>query len=263
LWQDDPVLPLFSSEQILAKLAERALPGAVLASDADGTIWSGDIGIDTFERMLERRAFRAEAGAALAREGAAHGIETPSDPTEAARALYRAFEKGDYPERDAFQMMAWAFAGYRVDEVRAFGRDVVDAVGLASRLHPEALPILHWAKAKGVPLYVVSASCEIVVRAALEKLALPVTDVFGMSPAVENGVVVAGVNEPVTYGPGKVEALRRGTRGGRLIGAFGDSAYDLAMLAEAGVGVAVRPKPELRARAATCPGLVELAPSVP
>jgi phosphoserine phosphatase len=159
-------------------------------------------------------------------------------------------------------MMAWAFAGFREDEARAFGLEVVEAVGLASRLHPEAVPILHWARANALPLYVVSASCAIVVRAALERLALPVTAVFGMTPAVENGVVLPRVNEPVTYGPGKVEALRRGAHGAPLIGAFGDSAYDLAMLAEAGVAVAVRPKPELRARAAACPGLVELAPSV-
>jgi phosphoserine phosphatase len=262
LWQDDPVLPVISSEEVVARLASLAAPGAVIAFDADGTLWSGDIGIDTFERMLETRAFRAEAGPALAREAAAHGIEAPPDPTEAARALYRAYERGAYPESDAFQMMAWALAGYTAPEARAFGLDVVEKVGLAARLHPEVLPVLEWAKKSAIPIFVVSASCEIVVRAALERLALAVTSVLAMSPAVDDGVVQARVKPPVTYGPGKVDALRGGARGASLIGAFGDSAYDLAMLGEAAVGVAVRPKPELRARAGACPGLVELSPRV-
>src|SRR5262249_12812666 len=146
LWQDEPVLPPISSEEVIEKLAERVAPGAVIAFDADGTLWSGDIGIDTFERMLETRALKAEAGPALRREAAAHGIEAPADPTEAARALYRAYERGAYPERDAFQMMAWAFAGYRVEEARAFGLDVVEKVGLAARLHAEVLPVIAWAK---------------------------------------------------------------------------------------------------------------------
>jgi phosphatidylglycerophosphatase C len=262
LWQDEPVLSIISSEEVVAKLAHRAAPGVVIAFDADGTLWSGDIGIDTFERMLETRALKAEAGPALRREAAAHRIEAPGDPTEAARALYRAYERGAYPESDAFQMMAWSFAGYREAEARAFALDVVEKVGLAARLHPEVLPVLEWAKTSGIPLFVVSASCEIVVRAALERLALPVTKVFAMSAAVEDGIVKARVNEPVTYGAGKVAALRAGAHGAKLIGAFGDSAYDLAMLAEAAVAVAVRPKPELRARAGTCPGLVELSPRV-
>jgi HAD superfamily phosphoserine phosphatase-like hydrolase len=256
----NPVLPRISSEEVVARLAAHAPAGAVVAFDADGTLWSGDIGIDTFERMLERRALRTETMPALLREGAAHAVDLPNDPTDAARAIYRAYERGAYPEREAFEMMAWAFAGYREGEARALAQGVVEEVGLAARVHPEVLPVVEWAKAKGVPIYVVSASCEIVVRAALEALALPVTDVFAMSPAVENGVVAARVKPPVTYAAGKVDALRLGAHGAPLAGAFGDSAYDLAMLAEAAVAVAVRPKPELLARATACPGLVELSP---
>jgi phosphoserine phosphatase len=257
-----PVLSVISTEDALTRLAVMASPGGVIAFDADGTLWSGDIGVDTFERMLETRAIRADAGPALAREAAAHGVEAPPEPTEAARALYRAYERGAYPESDAFQMMAWAFAGYTTSQARAFGLDVVEKVGLAARLHAEVLPVLEWAKKDGIPLFVVSASCDIVVRAALERLGIAVTDVFAMSPAVEHGVVQARVVPPVTYGPGKVEALRGGAHGAPLIGAFGDSAYDLAMLGEAAVPVAVRPKPELRARAGACPGLFELSPRV-
>lgn len=123
--------------------------------------------------------------------------------------------------------------------------------------------MLEWASAHAVPVYVVSASCEIVVRAALDSLGIRVADVFAMAPAVEGGVIQPRIAGPVTYGPGKVEALARGSGGRSILGAFGDSAYDFAMLASSAVPVAVRPKPELRARAETCAGFVELAPPAP
>ena len=254
-------MPLVSSEEVISRLSERASPGAAVAFDADGTLWSGDIGVDTFESLLERRAVRAEAGPALRREAESHGLEAASDPNDAARTLYQAYERGSYPESRAFQMMAWAFAGYREAEARAFGLEVIERVGLAARMHPEVTPILRWAATRSIPVFVVSASPTLVVRAAIERLALPVAAVFAMSTAAPGGVIAPEVTGAVTYGAGKIEALRRGAMGATLLGAFGDSVYDLAMLAEAMVGVAVRPKPELRARAGAYPGLVELAPA--
>jgi phosphoserine phosphatase len=76
-------------------------------------------------------------------------------------------------------------------------------------------------------------------------------------------VLVARIDEPATYGAGKTAALRAGVAGKVLLGAFGDSAFDLHLLREARLAVAVRPKPELRARAAECSGLVELAHGAP
>jgi phosphatidylglycerophosphatase C len=256
-------LPIVSSEDVIARLEEAASTEAVIAFDADGTLWSGDIGIDTFEALLERRAVKPAALSALRREAEAHGVTTHDDPTAAARALYGAFKRGVYPESRAFQMMTWVFAGYREEEVRAFGLGVIEAVSLSARIHPEILPLVRWAPSRSIPNVVVSASCSIVVKAAIERLGLPVGQVFAMSAAVKNGVVAPHGEGHVTYGQGKVETLRAGTKGSLLLGAFGDSAYDLPMLAEARIAVAVRPKPELRARASACPGLVELAPRSP
>ena len=256
-------LTIVSTEDVIARLAEAVTPGAAVAFDADGTLWSGDIGIDTFEAMLERRAVRPDALPALRREAEAHGVPTPDDPAAAARALYKAFASGVYPEIRAFQMMAWVFAGYREQEARTFALEVIDAVSLAGRVHAEILPIVQWVSDRSIPLLVVSASSTIVVRAAIERLKLPVGRVIGMSAAVQKGVVAPYAVGHVTYGAGKVEALREAMEGAPLVGAFGDSGYDLPMLAEARVAVAVRPKHELRARSAACPGLVELAPRSP
>jgi phosphoserine phosphatase len=59
-----------------------------------------------------------------------------------------------------------------------------------------------------------------------------------------------------------VRRLRERIGTGRtLYAAFGDNAFDVALLASARVSVAVRPKARLRERAGEVDGLVELAPA--
>ena len=138
--------------------------------------------------------------------------------------------------------------------------DLIEKKALASRIHQELLGIVMWARRERVPFYVVSASPEWIVVPAIERLRLHVTRTFAMTPARDGEVLLARVTGPLTYGRGKVAALRSGLGSKRLLAAFGDSAYDLPMLADAEIGVAVRPKVELRARAAECPQMVELVP---
>jgi phosphoserine phosphatase len=259
---DESSLLVLSPEEVIARLAARASPGAALAFDADGTLWSGDIGIDAFEALLAKGGVRSWALAALRGEAEAFGIEVSDDPNDQARALYRAYQRGVYPEGRAFSMMAWAFAGYREDEMRAFASELIEDVGLAARVHAEVLPVIRWALDQSMPRLVVSASLLAVVQIAIESLALPMTEIFAMTPAVEQGIVRPRVLKPETYGAGKIEALRAAAPDRTLLGAFGDSVFDLPMLCQAEIAVAVRPKPELRAHAASCPGLIELAPSV-
>jgi phosphoserine phosphatase len=256
-------LPLASGDEVILRLEQHRSKDAMLAFDADGTLWSGDVGIDTFETLLRERAVRAPAGLALREEARLADLPMQDDANEQAQQLYHGFQRGIYAEERAFPMMAWAFAGYGVEEMRAFANKVIRERKLAARIHPEVLPLLTWASHRGVPLYVVSASPVAVVSAAIELLNLPFTNVFAMSPAIANDQLLPRVTVPITYGAGKTAALKSGVSGATLLGAFGDSVFDLAMLREARVPVAVRPKPELRAGASTCPGLVELAPSSP
>jgi len=81
----------------------------------------------------------------------------------------------------------------------------------------------------------------------------------GVELPAHGDVVRAEVERPIPYGAGKVHGLRAVLGGRPLTAAFGDNAFDVAMLREALVPVAVRPKDRLRARAAGVPALVELA----
>jgi phosphoserine phosphatase len=234
--------------------------GGVIAADADGTLWSGDIGIDAFTTLLGRRMIREPALAALNEEARLLHLEPMSDANDQGRRLYDEFEAGNYPEDRAFAMMAWALAGYAPDEAFAFAAEVIERTDLASRLHGELVPILLWAEQQNVPLYVVSASPEWIVRPAVDRLRVPVTRVFAMKAAEGEGRMRSRITGPVTYGQGKLTALRSAIGQNPLLAAFGDSAYDLPMLGQAEIPVAVRPKPDLAARSSDCRGLVELEP---
>jgi phosphoserine phosphatase len=264
----DGALPLVTSDDVIARLD--ALCGAgvgndefLLAFDADGTLWSGDVGIDNFEALLGRGAVRPAALGMLRETASRSGLPLSDDATAQARILYEAYERDALAEESAFRVMACAFAGYRAAEVRQFAIEVAQASGLGVRLHPEVVPVLRWGAQRGIARYVVSASHATVVESCIDMLQLPIDGVFAMAQADENGVLAARLREPVTYGAGKTEALRAGARGKTLLGAFGDSAFDLHLLAGARLAVAVRPKPGLRSRAAECSGLVELAPASP
>jgi phosphoserine phosphatase len=254
-----------TSEDVVARLESilmsfgGAPSDSLLAFDADGTLWSGDVGIDNFEALLEQKAILPAAVSMLHDEARHANLPIEPDPTAQARVLYDAFLREAYEEERAFRMMASAFAGFREPDVKKFAATVADRTSLRDRLHPEVLPVLAWAKARGVPTYVVSASHAIVVESSLERVGLAVAGLFAMRQAVENDLLAARVVEPVTYGAGKTAALSAGVAGKTLLGAFGDSAFDLHLLRAAKLAVAVRPKPALAARASECSGLFELA----
>jgi phosphatidylglycerophosphatase C len=260
---DASLPPRIEVDAILARLdAELArLGGGVLATDADGTIWDGDVGVDSFERLLAEGAVRDEALPALAVDAAELGLSTSGkSPTELAAELYKAHLDERYPHDRAFAMMAWAFAGWRDDEVRAFAERVLDEGGLEARVRPEMRQILRWAEAQRVPVYVVSASPVRVVEAGVSRIGAPVARTLAMTPALgEGSVILPRLAGPAVYGDGKVRVLLGAGLPGPVLGAFGDSHYDAPMLREACVPVAVTPSTRLAALLHSIPGVVELA----
>jgi phosphoserine phosphatase len=242
--------------------ALRRSPSAdvVLAFDADGTLWSGDVGIDLFEAFLAEGRVEAAALAALEREAEHAGVEARGDALAIARGLYAAFEAERYHEARAFAMMAWAFAGWAIDEVLAFAEAVLDRARIDERYHPEIAPVLAWARDRGVATYVVSASPRPIVERGAARLGFPREHVLAMTPAVSGGRVEPRLEGPSVYAEGKVEALLGARPGAEILGGFGDSTYDAAFLRRARVPVAVRPKAGLVRLAASIPALVSLEP---
>src|SRR5512140_3364762 len=239
--------------------ARAASPGGVLACDGDGTLWSGDVGEDLFHALMAKGPILPAAHAQLRADATEHGLDAGGTAQELARRIYDAYLAHTFPEERVCELMTWAFADWTRDAVAAFARAVVGEGGLAARLHPEVTETLAWARATGIEVLVVSASPRAVVEEAVRLAGVDASHILAATPRFAGETMLPAVERPIPYGPGKVAAIRRAASGRTLYAAFGDNAFDVAMLREAKIPVAVRPKARLRDRAAEVPGLVEIA----
>jgi protein phosphatase len=240
-------------------------PDGVVAFDADGTLWSGDVGEDFFHALIARQAIRDQARDELVAN--AHEFSVKVDlgaaPTDVARALYDAYIEGRFPEERTCEMMTWACAGWTKGEIARHCKGVVEVGRLSSRIHEEVRGVLEWARSKKVRVIVVSASPREIVETAAAKLGIKGLDIVASTGLYENDVMIAKAVRPIPYADGKVTALRKLIGNKAILGAFGDNAFDVAMLSQAMVAVAVRPKERLRKLAGELPNLIELLYTVP
>jgi phosphatidylglycerophosphatase C len=236
-------------------------PGGVVATDGDGTLWQGDVGEDFFFAFLDHGRVELPARDAIRRDALEHGLSDAGTGVDVARRIYAAYIDGLFPEERLCELMTWCFAGWRRSEVAAFAREVVDGERLRNRLHGEVLRVLERVRAAGIETVLVSASPVAVVREAGSHVGFDEDHVVAAHPGYDGHVIMPRVDRPIPYAAGKVTRLRE--RIGRervLYAAFGDNAFDVAMLSSAYISVAVRPKERLRERAAAVPELVELVP---
>ena len=251
-----------TSDEVWARieaLADGTGGAGVVATDGDGTLWSGDVGEDLFHAFVEHGDVADPALEAIRREAREHALSDAGTGPDVARRIYAAYVEGQFPEERVCELMTWCFAGWSRDRVQAFAGDVVSRGGLQARLHGEVLRVLERARAAGMETILVSASPFAVVAEAGARVGFTTDRVVAARPRFDRDVMLAEVERPIPYGPGKVSRLlERMGPGHTLLAAFGDNAFDVALLASARIGVAVRPKPRLRARAHEVAGLVEL-----
>lgn len=247
--------------EVIALLDEQIAkePGGAIAVDGDGTLWSGDVGEDLFEALLEDGAVSATAHEALVREAAAEKLDTSGGAVAVARRIHAGYLAGTFPEERVCEIMTWIFAGWMPAEADAFADRVLVKVGLEARLHAETLEIVAWARARNVTTFLVSASPRNVVEQAARRVGIDHANVASATEERDSkGFITTSVVRPIPYGPGKVMHLRAKLGARPLYAAFGDNAFDVAMLREARIPVAIRPKPRLVERASEVPGLLVL-----
>ena len=239
--------------------ARRREPGGAIAFDGDGTLWAGDVGEDFFAALLERGVFEL-ARDALVREAAAEDIDTTGSPREIAHRIHLAYLGGKFPEERVCEIMTWAAAGRSRQELDGFCAEVIESVGLRGRLHREAVAVVEHAKRVGVDVFIVSASPRAIVHQAARVVGIEIANALAVREACdERGIVQCEVERPIPYGDGKVTQLRRRIGPERVLyAAFGDNAFDVPMLREARMPVAIRPKARLVDRAAEVPSLAVL-----
>lgn len=233
-------------------------PGGAIAFDGDGTLWAGDVGEDFFVALLDH-GLHEDARPALAREAAAEKLEASGTAREIAHRIHQAYLAGSFPEERVCEIMTWAAAGWARAELDAFSARVVEKIGLGSRLHAEAIVVVEHARRVGIDVHVVSASPRAIVEQAARFVGVDPSMVLAARETCdEAGVVQCSVERPIPYGDGKVARLRERVGARALYAAFGDNAFDVPMLREARVPVAIRPKQRLLDRAREVRDLVML-----
>jgi phosphatidylglycerophosphatase C len=253
---------LQSADDVWARIEalSRAKPGGIVATDGDGTLWSGDVGEDLFHAFLDRADVLPPALEAFRREAREHDLSDEGSGDDVALRIYEAYVEGRFPEERVCEVMTWCFAGWTRARVQQFARDLLERVGLSARMHREVIHVLDRARAAGLETVLVSASPVAVVLEAGSHVGFDEAHIVAARPRFDADVMRAEVERPIPYGAGKVSRLRERIGDRPLYAAFGDNAFDVALLASAHVPVAVRPKPKLRERAHEVPGLVELTP---
>lgn len=248
-------------EEVIAAIDAAAAkePGGALAFDGDGTLWSGDIGEDFFDAVMKRGPHESTRDA-LAREATEAGMPATGTAGEIAHALHSAYLGGSFPEERICEIVAWIAAGWTLAELDAFCAEAVVAWDLKARLHQEAIAVVEHARRVGIDVFLVSASPLRIVLAAARVVGIDAAKVTAVRERVSaSGVVECGVHRPITYGEGKVTNLRTLLGPARpLYAAFGDNAFDVALLNESQHPVAIRPKMRLMERRSEVPGLVVL-----
>ena len=180
--------------------------GAVACFDADWTLWNYDLG-EAFLRWVS-------AGGLL-----------PARP--AGLEAYEEYLRRVRENRcEGYAFATKVLAGLSESDVERWSRQLAAAWPSYRKAMVDLLLGLH---ANGVECFVISATADWTVKAALEYLGFPRERVFGMRVAVEAGVLTDRLLGPITCGEGKVEAIERYV--GRMPDlAFGDSLGDLPML---------------------------------
>jgi len=100
---------------------------------------------------------------------------------------------------------------------------------------------------KGCDVWAVSSSNEWVIRAGMKRFGIPDDHILATKVEVKNEIVSDRLLR-VPSGPGKPQALRDVVRK-NIDAAFGNSRWDVDMLAIAKHGFAVNPNPDLEAEA--------------
>lgn len=236
--------------EVIERLEAARVPGpSGLAFDADGTLWSGDVGEDVFEWACNEELLRGEAEEALVRAATIHGVSPDGSPSELATALYAGYRSGRVTELVMCEIMTWCYAGFSEAELRHLARRAFSARKLAGRRREILTPVFDWAARAALRVIVVSASPFPIVAEGLALVGIEAS-CLGAARAeqTEDHVILPALADPVPYAAQKPVVGRRLLAGHDWLGSFGDNAFDVDMLRAARVGVAVCPKPALNRR---------------
>jgi phosphoserine phosphatase len=242
-------LPVLNSKAIIERFSVRYdWRDTLLAFDADGTLWSGDVSDDVFLHACRDEWLLEAARPALSKLAESLGLDTSGSASHLGMELFESHKLGLINEVELFATMSWCYAGHTMQELTDYAENVLQLENLTARIRPELLQIVDWARRRNIDCYVVSASPTPIVCLAAAQLGFPPDRVIGTKPSTHEGVIEPEISDDVPFGANKCKLLRRLSGELAWMACFGDSDFDFEMLQCADLAVAVSPKPSLIAR---------------
>jgi phosphoserine phosphatase len=242
-------LPIVDGNAIVERLSTwLGSREALLAFDADGTLWSGDVSDDVFLSACQEGWLLDAARPALSERARSLGLDTSGSASRLGLALFEAQKQGLLEEVQLYAVMAWCYAGHTLGELTAYAEKVLFRKNLSQRIRSELSTVINWARLQSIDCYVVSASPTPIVTLAAAQWGFAPDHVIGSMPNVCDGVVAPAISADVPFGANKCKLLRRRAGNKRWLACFGDSEFDFELLQGAELAVAVSPKADLLAR---------------
>ncbi|MCH2109168.1 MAG: haloacid dehalogenase-like hydrolase [Polyangiaceae bacterium] len=220
-------------EQVVGLAKE--FPQGIVAFDADGTLWSDDVGVLTFHYCLRHRLLAEESRERLALEVRQLGLSFPAQAraSELATILENARAEGKYAERPYTEMQVWAYAGLTENQLEDYTIQALQEANHDQAIHSGMVAIARELRDRGIQTAVISASPQIVARVAASPLGFASSEVLGGLLIQRNGSLSHEWAYPLPYGDDKVRAGETRFPKRPWLAAFGDSDFDLPMMRKA------------------------------
>ncbi|SRR5579871_6114341 len=204
-----------------------ALEPRVAAFDCDGTLWSGDAGETFFDWELKKGLVSKEVAGAM-------------------RARYAEYKDGRVSEETMCGEMVTMHKGLPEAKVMDAATEFMEGP-FPGHVFPEMKELVSQLQKQGCEIWAVSSSNEWLIRAGMKQFGIDADHILAAKAAVENGMVTDRLVR-IPSGPGKPQALRDVVNK-EIDAAFGNSRWDIEMLAMAKHGFAVNPNPDLESLA--------------
>jgi len=195
----------------------------VAAFDCDGTLWSGDAGESFYSWEMEEKLVSDETGAKM-------------------RARYAEYKCGNVPEDVMCGEMVTMHSGMIEADVQRAATRFFDLY-FVERIFPEMRRLVREVMAQGCDVCAVSSTNEWVIRAGMRHFGIPRDHVLAAAVAIDKLRITDRLIR-IPSGPGKPAAIREAVKGDPDA-AFGNSRWDVEMLAVARHPFAVNPNPDL------------------